>query len=71
MTPQTPRLNQIGMPPLRRSIHRRRAELEAEAAARGEGPAESRDQLILSIIAFGVVLLVGLALAWLVLRGIG
>ena len=60
-------LNQVGMPPPGRSIHRRRAQLEAEAAERGETQASSSNELVVSIITFGGVLAAGLALAWLVL----
>ena len=64
---QPPTLNQVGMPPPGRSIHKRRAQLEAEAAEQGEGPASSGNALVVSIISFVSVLAVGLALAWLVL----
>jgi hypothetical protein len=67
MSSQTPPYNQIGMPPPGRTIHRRRAQLEAEAAERGEGPIDSRRQLVVSMITFGVVLAIGLLLAWVVL----
>jgi len=56
-------LNQVGMPPLKRSIQRRRKDIEAELGA--DGP--SGNPLVLSIIAFGTVLALGLAVAWLVL----
>lgn len=67
MSSQSPQLNRVGMPPPGRTIHRRRAQLEEEAIAAGEGPADSRRQLILSIIACGGVLVLGLLVAWLVL----
>ena len=55
-------LNQVGMPPVERTIHRRRKDVEAEQAA--EAP--SGNPLFVSIVAFGTVLALGLALAWLV-----
>jgi len=51
------------MPPAGRTIHRRRKDVEAEQEL--EGP--SGNPLVLSIVAFVVVLALGLALAWLVL----
>jgi hypothetical protein len=60
-------LNQVGTPPPGRTIHRRRAQIDTEAEAAGDGPVDSRRQLILSMIACGAVLAVGLLLAWLVL----
>ena len=56
-------LNELGVPPIKRSIHRRRKDLESEQAQAGP----SGDPLIVSIIAFGAVLAVGIGLAWLVL----
>jgi len=67
MSSETSGLNRVGMPPAGRTIHRRRALLEAEAEERGEGPIDSRRQLVVSMISFGVVLAVGLLLAWIVL----
>ena len=67
MSAQQPTLNQIGMPPPGRSIHKRRAQLEAEAAAHGEAPERDGNPLVVSLIAFGSVLAAGLAVAWLVL----
>lgn len=55
------------MPPPGRSIHRRRAEQGAEAGENGNEPADARTQLLMSVGAFTVVLLLGLLLAWLVL----
>ncbi|HEV2295462.1 MAG TPA: hypothetical protein VGR35_16555 [Tepidisphaeraceae bacterium] len=63
-----PRLNQIGVPPPGRSIHKRRAQLDVATAAGGEEPAaDLSKQLVLSIVVFGGVLLAGVMLAWLVL----
>jgi hypothetical protein len=59
-------LNKVGMPPPTRSIQRRRRDADADAEA-GERSADSGNQLIVSIIAFGVMLVLGLLLAWLVL----
>ena len=56
-------LNEVGMPPVGRTIHRRRKDVEAEQ----ELEAPSGNPLVLSIVAFVVVLALGLALAWLVL----
>ena len=67
MNVEPPTLNQVGMPPPGRSIHKRRAQLEAESAEHGETPAISGNELLVSIITCGGVLAVGLALAWLVL----
>jgi hypothetical protein len=67
MSSEAPQLNQIGTPPPGRTIHRRRAQLEAEAIERGEAPQTSGNQLIVSIIACGVVVAIGLLVAWLVL----
>ncbi len=67
MSPENSKLNQVGMPPPGRTIHRRRAQLEAEAAADGQGQIGSGNGLLLSIMAFGVVVILGLLLAWLVL----
>jgi len=67
MSTELPMLNKVGMPPPGRSIHRRRAQIEAEAAERGETTVvDSRRQLVLSIIAFGAVLAIGLVAIWLV-----
>ncbi|MGB7159296.1 MAG: hypothetical protein WBD40_14605 [Tepidisphaeraceae bacterium] len=59
-------LNQVGMPPPSRNVQRRRADVEAEMEARGEGPTPAGNQLLVSIIAFGVVVIVGLLVGWLV-----
>ena len=67
MSVEPPVLNQVGMPPPGRSIHRRRAQLEAEAAEQGETPASSSNELVVSIMTCVGVLAVGLAVAWLVL----
>ena len=67
MSSENPGFNRIGMPPPGRTVHRRRAQLEAEAEERGEGPIDSRRQLVVSMISFGVVLAIGLLLAWIVL----
>ena len=56
-------LNQVGMPPMKRPIQRRRKDIEAEQGT--DGPSDN--PLLLSIIAFGTVLALGLAVAWLVL----
>jgi hypothetical protein len=56
-------LNELGVPPIKRSIHRHRADLESEP--RSLGPSDH--PLVVSIIAFGAVLAAGLGLAWLVL----
>ena len=56
-------LNEVGMPPAGRTFQRRRKDPEAEQEP--EGP--SGNPLIVSIVAFGTVLALGLALAWLVL----
>ena len=56
-------LNEVGMPPVGRTIQRRRKDVEAEQ----ELEAPSGNPLVLSIVAFVVVLALGLALAWLVL----
>ncbi len=57
-------LNRIGTPPPGRSIHKRRAQIEAEAG--DEGAASSSNALLLSIIVCGGVVVVGLAIGWLV-----
>lgn len=67
MGSELPQRNQVGMPPPGRSIHRRRAEQGAEAGENGNEPADARTQLLMSVGAFTVVLLLGLLLAWLVL----
>jgi hypothetical protein len=56
-------LNQVGMPPAGRSVQRRRMDVEAEQEHEGS----LGNPLVVSIVAFVVVLALGLALAWLVL----
>ena len=69
MSLEAPKLNQVGLPPPGRTIHRRRADMEAEAEAAGDGEgfAASWNPILLSALACGAVVAVGLALAWLVL----
>jgi hypothetical protein len=67
MSSETSPLNRIGVPPRQRTIHRRRIDLEAEAAARGERGAGLRNQLTVSIIALGFAIAAS-TLAWFVIR---
>ena len=63
MSSETHPRNQVGTPPPGRSIHKRRKDIEPE-----QGAEESLgNPLIVSIIAFGAVLALGLVVAWLVL----
>ena len=62
-----PKLNQVGVPPPIRTIHRRRAQLEAESAAHEEGHSDSRQQLVLGTVTFVVLIAVAALVAWLVL----
>ena len=55
-------LNKVGMPPAQRTIQRRR-DVEDESAV----PKAWGNQLIVSIIAFAVVVAIGLLVGWLVL----
>jgi hypothetical protein len=66
MSTEHPTLNRVGMPPAGRTIQRRRAELEAEAAERGDAPANLGNPLIVSIISCVAVLAAGALVTWIV-----
>jgi len=64
MSSELHNLNRIGTPPPGRSIHRRRAQIEAEIG--DEDAASSSNALVVSIIVCGTVVVIGLAIGWLV-----